>query len=329
MIANQNNPPPSTHYRLKRAKLIYNPGAGTAKESPLHLQEVVGALQAWKLAPETYLVQPEGDLAEVVADALRRGIRLFVVCGGDGTVSSVAHLLAGSRATLGIIPLGTQNNTALSLGIPEDIPAAAALLRTGRRIKVDLGQVTCAGQTTPFLEVCSVVLVSDLFPSADDIQHGKLGKVGEFLATLAAAPPAELHLKLDGKMDVNSTGYVVLVANMPVTGLHYRVSATAACDDGLLDVMLFAELSKLDLLGYVFQGVGDGMADDPRVQHFRVRRLEIDTRPAMAVMADGYPLGDSPIHIEVLKRSLGVMAPHPAAVKRGAPEPRKEAGADA
>ncbi|HWQ84656.1 MAG TPA: diacylglycerol kinase family protein [Anaerolineales bacterium] len=326
MKENQTTPPPSNPYRSRRAKLIYNPGAGTAKESPLNLQDVVQELQQWKLVPETYLIEPDGNLPEMVADALARGIRLFVVCGGDGTVSTVSHILAGTRATLGIIPLGTQNNTALSLGIPEDIPAAVALLRTGKRIKVDMGVVTCAGNTTPFMEVCSVGLVSDLFPSADDIQHGNLLRVGDFLATLAAAPPAEIHLNLDGKLDLNSTGYVVLATNMPHIGLHYLVSSSAAYDDGLLDVLFFAELSKLDLLGYVLQGVGEGMADDPRVQHFRVRSLDIDTQPAMAVMVDGFALGEGPVHIEVRKRSLGVMVAQDHA---GPPGQRKAAAADA
>lgn len=309
MKTNPDNPTPSPRLRTRRARLIYNPGAGTAKESPLLLQDVIGEMQRWKLAPETYLIEPDGNLDEMVQEALRQGTRLFVVCGGDGTIASVARLLAGSRATLGIIPLGTRNNIALSLGIPEDIPGAVALLRTGRRRKVDLGQVTCSGVSTPFLEVCSVGLVSALFPAADDIQHGKLGKVGEFLSTLAAAPPAEIHLNLDGKLDLNSTGYVVLVANMPYIGLNYPVSAKAACDDGWLDVLFFADLSKLDLLGYVLQGVGEGMADDPRVQHFRARSLVIDTRPDMAVMADGVPLGEGGVQIELRRRSLGVMAP--------------------
>lgn len=309
MNANQNNPTPSPRLRSRRAKLIYNPGAGTAKESPLNLQEVIGEMQRWKLAPETYLIEPEGSLEDMIQEALRQGIRLFVVCGGDGTIASVARLLAGSRATLGIIPLGTRNNIALSLGIPEDIPGAVALLRTGKRLQVDMGRATCAGVSTPFLEVCSVGLVSALFPAADDIQHGKLGKVGEFLSTLAAAPPAEIALNLDGKLDLNSTGYVVLVANMPYIGLNYQVSRAAACDDGWLDVLFFADLTKLDLLGYVLQGVGEGMADDPRIQHFRARSLVIDTRPAMAVMADGVALGEGGVQIELRRRSLGVMAP--------------------
>jgi diacylglycerol kinase (ATP) len=96
----------------------------------------------------------------VVQDALAQGIRMFVVCGGDGTISAVARTPAGTRATLGIIPIGTRNNTALSLGIPADIPEAIAILRTGRRIKVDVGMATCGRIITPFLEVCTVGLVS-------------------------------------------------------------------------------------------------------------------------------------------------------------------------
>jgi diacylglycerol kinase family enzyme len=139
--------------------------------------------------PEVYLVEQEGDLLPVVHDALHRGIRMFVVCGGDGTVDCVAARLVGTRATLGIIPSGTQNNVALNLGIPGDIPAAAALLRTGRRIKVDVGLAVCGEIERPFLEACSVGLLSALFPTADAIQHGNLARIGDFLATLSLPRP--------------------------------------------------------------------------------------------------------------------------------------------
>jgi diacylglycerol kinase (ATP) len=148
--------------RRMRAKLIFNPSAGSARASPIEIVDVIQEMQAWKLIPEAYLVEPGADLPGVVQDALARGIRLFVVCGGDGTISAVARTLAGTKATLGIIPIGTQNNTALSLNIPNDIPAAIAILRTGRRIKVDIGMATCGNISTPFLEVCSVGLISSM-----------------------------------------------------------------------------------------------------------------------------------------------------------------------
>jgi diacylglycerol kinase family enzyme len=290
-----------------RAKLIFNPSAGATRPSPIKIVDVIHEMQTCKLVPEAYLVEPGCDLQKVVKDALEKGFRMFVVCGGDGTISAVARSLAGTRATLGVIPIGTQNNTALSLGIPADIPDAIAILRTGRRIKVDVGMATCGKITTPFLETCSVGLISTLFQSADDIQHGDLAKIGDFLKTLAASPPSEIHLVLDNKKELHDLGHVLIVSNMPYVGLHYQVGTAASFKDGLLDVLFFGDLSKLDLLGYVFQGVGKGKPHDPRIRRYHVRRVDIDTHPAMPVMADGTTLGEGLVHIEVRRHALAVM----------------------
>jgi diacylglycerol kinase family enzyme len=312
--------PSGKNNRPLRAKLIFNPSAGAARPSPIEIVDVIHEMQTWKLVPEAYLVEPGCDLPGVVQDALARGIRMFVVCGGDGTISAVARTLANTHATLGIIPIGTQNNTALSLGIPSDIPAAIAILRTGRRIKVDVGMTTCGKIKTPFLEVCSVGLISTLFPSADDIQHGNLAQVGNFLATLAASPPAEIHLLLDDKQEIHNLGHVVLVSNMPYIGFHYQVGSVASFKDGLLDVLFFADLSKLELLGYVLQGVGEGKPEDPRIQHYHVRRVDIDTQPAMPVMVDGTALGEGLVRIEVRRHALAVMVGQMAPVADPEPE---------
>jgi len=293
-----------------RAKLIFNPSAGASRASPIQIEDVIHEMQAWKLVPEAYLVEPgEGDLPGVIQAALAQGIRMFVVCGGDGTISAVARTLAGTTATLGIIPVGTRNNTALSLGIPEDVQAAIAILRGGRRISVDVGMATCGKTTTPFLEICSVGLVSTLFPSFDDIQHGNLGRIGEFLSTFASSPPAEIHLLLDNKKEIHDLGHVVLVSNMPYMGAHYQVGSAASFRDGLLDVLFFADLSKTDLLSWVLQGVGPGRPEDSRIRHFHVRRVDIDTHPGMPVMADGIALGEGHVRIEVRRHVLNVMVP--------------------
>jgi diacylglycerol kinase family enzyme len=294
--------------RRLRAKLIFNPSAGAARPSPIEIVDVIHEMQAWKLVPEAYLVEPGCDLPGVVQDALAQGFRMFVVCGGDGTISAVARSLAGTNATLGVIPIGTQNNTALSLNIPDDIPAAIAILRTGRRIKVDVGMATCGKISTPFLEACSVGLASTLFPSVDDIQHGNLAQIGNLLSTLASSPPSEIHMLLDDKQEIHDLGHVVLVSNMPYIGFHYQLGKAASFKDGLLDVLFFADLNKLELLGYVLQGVGEGHPEDQRIQHFHVRRVEIDTHPSMPVMADGNALGEGLVRIEVRRRVLAVMA---------------------
>lgn len=302
-----------TNQRRKRAKLIFNPVAGANQESPLRLMEVLKEMQAWKFVPEPYLTEPDSDLYEVVRDAIARGIRLFAVCGGDGTVSAVARAMIDTKATLGIIPTGTQNNVAFSLGIPTDISAAISILRTGKRMKADMGMITCGDSSMPFLEICSVGLFSALFESGDDIQHGNLGRIGDFLTTLTAAPPSEINILLDGTEQVISKGHVVLVSNMPYVGRHYQVGQENSFSDGLLDVLFCTDISKLDLmLGYMMKAPGINAAADPRIKNYQVREISIETNPAMTVMADGIILGDGPAHIEIRRHALTVMAPDPS-----------------
>jgi diacylglycerol kinase family enzyme len=300
----------STKKSRMRAKLIFNPGSGVAGDSHMQLMEVISEMQSWKLVPEVYLVEPGCNLPAVVQDALDGGIRLFVVCGGDGTIDVVAGALAGTNATLGIIPTGTQNNVAFSLGIPADIPTATAILRSGRHIKLDMGLVTSGGIKQLFLEACSVGLLSALYPAADDIQHGNIARLGDFLAKLVTSPPGEMQLVLDGKQKIQPLCHGVLVSNMPYIGPHYQVGSPASFNDGLLDVLLFADLSKFDLLGNVVQ-VATGGSEDPRIQHYHVRSIDIDSNPVMPIMADGVALGEGPVHIHVEHHTLAVMAGKP------------------
>lgn len=287
--------------------MIFNPISGANDESPVQLMDILNEMQAWKLVPETYLIKPDSDLNLVVRDAIEQGFRMLVVCGGDGTISTVVRALVGTNVTLGIIPTGTQNNIALSLCIPKDIPAAIELLRNGRRLKIDTGLVTCNNVSTPFIEICSVGLFSSLFPFGDDIQHGKISSIGEFLSTLISFPQSEIHMVLDNKQEIHKQGHVVMISNMPYVVRHYQVGTPDSFADGLLDVLFFADLSKIDLIGYMLKGAGLSANDDSRIQHFRVRRVVIDTNPAMTIMADGVKLGEGLVCIEVIKHALPVI----------------------
>ncbi len=89
----------STNRRRMRVKLIFNPSSGAAGKSPVQLMDVISEMQAWKLVPEAYLVEPGCELSVVVQNPLEQGMHLFVVCGGDGTILAVAGALTGTRAT--------------------------------------------------------------------------------------------------------------------------------------------------------------------------------------------------------------------------------------
>lgn len=293
-------------------KLIFNSSSGANNESPVQLTSIIHELQALAFVPETYLINPGCDLSGTIKEAITQGIEMFVVCGGDGTVSSVARELYGKNVTLGIIPTGTQNNVAFSLGIPFDIPSAARLLRTGSRMKVDVGMVSCGNNEMPFIEVCSVGLLSTVFSSADEIQHGNLLKINDFLTKFIATKPGEIHLLLDDEKEIQGTGHLVLISNMPYIIRHFEVGSVDSLHDGLLDILLLADMSKLDLVGYAIDGEKLNKSEDSRIQRYRVRKVQILSTPLMPVMADGLDLGKGQVCVEVRHAALTMIAPHHA-----------------
>ncbi|MCL4489866.1 MAG: hypothetical protein M1570_17315 [Chloroflexi bacterium] len=291
-----------------KAKVIFNPAAGNPAESALQLVELLRDLQAQQIESEVMLVQPEMNLSAIARRAVRGGAKWVIVSGGDGTIENVALGLVGSHATLGIIPTGTRNNLAASLGIPTDsIAAAVGLLRMGRRLQVDVGEMRQGRVSRLFLEAGAIGLASALYPSADDIQHGDIGKIGEFIATFLSHTPSEIRLRLDGsRREIVTNAHLVLIANMPYMGANFQIAPDIGFDDHRLDVFVYSNLSKLDLIGQAIQ-LTTGTSD-ARIQRYRARTVEIVTNPPMPVMADGVSLGEGPVTTTVRPRGLAVMA---------------------
>ncbi len=299
----------SANQHRKKVKLIFNPVSGSNRESPVQLMDIIKELQEWKLVPEPYLTEPSSDFTGIVRDAISQGINMFVVCGGDGTVSAVARAMTDTNAALGIIPIGTQNNIAYSLGIPKDIPEAIAILRTGKRIKTDMGIATCGNISTPFLEICSVGLFSALFEPGDKIQHGDISRVGELISTLASAPPSKIRLILNDKHEIKDTGHVVLVSNMPFIGRRFKIGAPDSFNDGFLDVFFCTDISKINLMLGFMMKKQNVKSDDSRIMNFRVKKISIETDPPMPIMADGKSLGVGSVTIEMIRSSMVIIVP--------------------
>lgn len=293
-----------------KAKLIFNATSGRADQSPALLVEILTEMQKLNIVPEVYMVRPESQLTKVVASAVRRGIKLIVVCGGDGTIDSTVGGMVGTHATLGVIPVGTQNNTARSLGVSiDDIPKAVELLRHGERIRLDVGYARCGRTGRWFLESSTVGLISALFPAADDIQHGNLARIGDLLSTLVSSTPADFHIELDhGREKIDTFAHVSLISNMPYLGAQFRVAPDIAYDDGLFNVLVYSNMNKMDLIEYAVQQVAGGIPEDPRVKHYHASYIRIHTNPSMPVMADGFMIGEGALTVRAVPSSLVVMA---------------------
>jgi diacylglycerol kinase (ATP) len=291
-----------------KAKLIFNPASGNPTESAAQLVELLRHLRTQQIEAEVMVVQPEMRLSALARNAVHAGAKMVIVSGGDGTIENVALGLVGSHTTLGIIPTGSRNNLARSLNIPTDsIAAAAALLRNGRRLKIDVGHVRHRKARRCFLEASTIGLVSALYPSADDFQHGDLGKITEFISTLVSAAPSEIRLRLDHRRkEIVTHAHMVIVANMPFMGANFQIAPDVVFDDRQLAVFVYSDLSKRDLIGQAMQS--PDTAPDARIQRFHAKTISITTKPAMPVMADGVFIGEGAVTVTLHPHRLRVMA---------------------
>jgi len=298
---------PATHRPL-RAKLIFNAGSGRPEESPQQLASILTEMQDQQILPEVYCVRPDSNLDAVVKAAIKSGIQLIVVAGGDGTIDSIVGTMVGVDATLGIIPTGTRNNVAFNLGITGDIHDSVALLRQGRKLKIDVGQVRCGRASHWFLEATVLGLLSDLYPMADDFQHGDLGQIGGLLSTLISATPSNLQMNLDGAQHMDTSAHMLVIANMPYLGPHFQISPNVSFKDGRLDVFTFSDMTKLNMISYAMLSRG-GLVEDVGIKHYSAKRITIVSDPQMPALADGINLNqEGPLTFVIHPHALRVIA---------------------
>lgn len=292
-----------------KALLIINPSAGSIRNDPEKINDIIYRLKDKNFEPVVHLLTPKSNVHALVESGIKNGIHLVVACGGDGTVSAVSKAAAGLRAALGILPLGTQNNIAVSLGIPFALTEAIDLLTSGRRIKIDAGVLSFQGKRSYFIEVCSIGLTSAVFNSADMIQHGQLGKIPDLITTLISSEQSDITMVINDKQLISCRGHIVAVCNMPYAGRNFQIGNRDSYMDGYLDVLYMGDMSKLRLLGYSLSKRAACDIKDAGVQCFRAKKISIGTDPPMPVMADGRVLGKGPVDIEVKKRALTVITP--------------------
>ncbi len=298
-------------YPLLPAALIFNPASGAADDGQKFHNTLQELLAGVNIEATSFEARDDGELAEATAKARQLGTDLVIVCGGDGTVETVANGLVGSGITLGILPAGTRNNLAASLNIPTDFPAAAALLRSSTAQAIDAVHAVCGGHERWFLELFTAGLLTDVFNDAEALQKGNWGALGDLAAKFVGASPSTLYLALaddEGEhMAIEAEAHAVLAMNTPYLGANFRVADDIRYDDGCLDVFLYAGLNKLDLLAQGVAIATDG-APDPRIRRMRARRLTLRADPPVPILVDGVNLGDEPVALQVHHAALKLMA---------------------
>jgi diacylglycerol kinase (ATP) len=265
------------------------------------------------------LVEP--SYTELIASAKRQIAKkpdALIVVGGDGMVNLGVNLLAGTGVPLGLIPAGTGNDMARSLGIPhEDQHAALDLLiealdRNPRVI--DAGLVTnSTGEQRWFGCTLSAGFDSLVNERANTWRHPKGASryTLAMLRELVTLKPIQYTITHDGTT-LETGGLLMTVGNGVSLGGGMKVTPTAILDDGLLDILVVGPLSRTSFLR-IFPRVFKGThITDPRVSIIKAKKIRIEADGVIAYL-DGERFSPLPIDIEVKQGALTVLAPPVAA----------------
>lgn len=262
-------------------------------------------------------VTDPGELAGILGRELdAHDCPLVIIGGGDGTISEVVDLLAGTDRVLGLLPLGTSNNFARTLGIPLDLRAAVEVIANGKLADVDLGLVAPAGGGADelgdyFANVASIGVsarIATSVPGWSKRFFGRLAYVITAVKVIASQPSFDVTLTIDGVSDHLRAQQVVIANGRFHAGRPIAESASA--DDRRLTVQTITAPRRthlaIVLLSYL-AGRGDR---SPHTLLTTASHATIDCAPAQAIEIDGELKATTPVRISVAAEALNVLVPH-------------------
>ena len=251
-------------------------------------------------------VDEERRLRPAVEDALGRGVPLVLFGGGDGALRTVAGCFGHREVALGLLPLGTANNYARSLGIPTDLAGAVVTAVSGRVVGVDLGRLD--GEA--FANVAILGFSPEVVRATPPGLKRRLGAAAYLLCETRYLV-AQTLFDVTVTTDRGSTAFrtrQMIIAN----GSHYgtrRLAPTARVDDGLLDIIAIDSTSR-------WQGIRFWLRY-PIGRHLRMRgirrircsRARIETAPRLPAIVGGELGPTTPFEVAVDPGALAVAVP--------------------
>lgn len=295
--------------------LILNPNAGSSLLARQNLSEgefettLLQTLQRLGIEPVVYHTTSE-DMGEVTARQLAaEHAKIVMAVGGDGTIHSVARGLLGSESILGIIPTGTMNNLARSLGIPEQIEEACALIGNGKVRTIDVGSIN----QHFFIEVAGIGLEAALFPAAEEVKSG--GILSTFrgvvngLSTLIKFRPPHIKVAFNNQKPRIYRAIQITICNAPYYGARLNLAPGIVMNDGLLDVVIYTNFSKQEYIRHAISISQGQRTFTPKIVYRRFKSLYISTDEAVEIQADGTVIGTTPAEITIIPQALKVQVP--------------------
>lgn len=295
----------------KRVVVAANPRAGSGAA----VRAGARTIDALRADGHDVVVVDAAD-AHALEEALRAhveaGADALVLVGGDGTVHLGINAVAGTQTAVGIVPTGSGNDLIRSLGLPVgDLDATLAQLLVSLQMaprEIDTVQVDGGPRQRRYGTILSAGFDAYVHERAERLRYptgGSRYAIAVFVE-LAMLKPRHYRLQLDDET-LEFDAMLVAVANSSHFGAGMRVAPQAAMDDGFLDVVTIAPCSRLEFVR-AFPRVyrGDHLTH-PKFSVRRARRVRIESDDLVA-WADGERMGSLPLQVEVVPRSLRLLA---------------------
>ena len=240
-----------------------------------------------------------------VCEVIASGATLVAVGGGDGTVSSVSRHFIGKPTVFGVLPLGTANSFARTLGIPQDLAGAIDVLAGGRVADVDLGCVD-GHYFTNAAAIGLPALIGETVPHGLKAVLGRAGYLGWAAYQLLRLRPFECTLIEDGVERRYSALEVRISNGSYLGGLEVAEEASVNSRDLTIQIVTGRsgwQLAKSWMMSAAGRGGGANLVS------LRTRGLRIVTEPVMSVSIDGEVLAKTPVDVSVARQVLKIMVP--------------------
>ena len=267
-------------------------------------------MQRLRSLPATTLkvTSKRDSAARFARAALKRGCDLIVAAGGDGTLNEVINGIGelSGDARVGLIPLGTGNDFARTLGVPTDLDQCIELLLAGHTRGIDLVRVT-SDRRRYFVNVSAggfSGLVDEKLTPEMKKSWGPLAYLRCAAATLPELRAYRTRIALDDKETIAESLYNVIIANGRYVAGGVPVAPDASPDDGLLDLVLIPERSAADLALLAPQMLMGSHLSSASIIYRRASRISVSSKPGMWFNVDGELVGNEPAVFEVLPRAL-------------------------
>jgi YegS/Rv2252/BmrU family lipid kinase len=302
--------------REPRWRVIVNPASGRP-DGGAGWRAIEAALRSAGVTFDVVRTAQPGDGGKLAQAALRDGSRHIAVAGGDGSVNEVvqgimsAGLADARDVTLVVIPTGTGNDWARTLGITRRPADIARALAGGRTMRHDVGAIDLPGRHVArrwFINVAGAgfdAYVTERVPRPVPSAFTYLGIALEGLARYHAP---HFRITADGET-IEGRLLLAFVANAQYCGNRMHVMPTARTDDGELDVLAVRELSLVQALPKLVKLYTGRILADPAVRHLRARRVRIEADPPAVIQADGQIVGETPAEFSLLQQALRVVVP--------------------